>query len=223
MIVPTNNMTIRFTDDKISRILRVGVDRDVLRNMRNHIIVMKDVPFGIANRILNVTNIDVNLPKDPKENWVEIICGDEETLKNIYYGNVTPKSEPSVVITEEPKIDESVMVETPVEEEVLKSIQDEVVEDELETVEENVRSEPEVVEAEEVSENTTPEDDESSDETMEDEEPTENVESAEEVDTASGEVIEEEAKPVEPVQVVRPVENMRRQVNVNNNRHRKHH
>lgn len=228
MIAPTNNMTIRFTDDKISRILRTGVDRDVLRNMRNHIIIMKDVPFGIANRILNVTNIDVNLLKDPEENWFEVMCGDEETLKNIYYGNVAPKNEPSVVITEDPKIEESVMVEDPVEEEKIEeaseSIQDEVVKEEPETVEENVQPEPEAVETEEVSEDSVSEDDESSDETMEDEELTENVvESTEETDTTSEEVVEEEAKPAEPVQVVRPVENVRRQVNVNNNRHRKHH
>lgn len=84
MSVILNTKDIRFTDTKINILLRGGVvSRDDLRNSKNSIIEMNDVPFGVAKRINDITAIDV---KEDKElnNWYRIGCGDTEELVAVY-------------------------------------------------------------------------------------------------------------------------------------------
>ena len=217
MIVPTKNMTIRFTDDKISRILRVGIDRDILHTMHDHIIVMNDVPFGIANRILNVTNIDVNLLKDPEEDWIKVACCDENTLKDIYNGKICSKIE--ILASSNEIIEKSNVEEVSENDEIVEN--SESTDLELEEID-NTSSE-----VEESTDEVVDEIDDSNDEVVSCDDvidTDENTDSIEEVDDSpEGNDIVEEEKTENPVQNIKPVENVRRQVNINNNRHRKHH
>lgn len=72
---------IRFNDKKINILLRGGVvSRDVLRNAKDSIIEMHDVPFGIAKRINDVVAIDVK----HMDTWYNVLCGNEDLLRDIY-------------------------------------------------------------------------------------------------------------------------------------------
>lgn len=72
---------IRFPDKKINVLLRGGiVSRDQIKNVKDSILEMTDVPFGIAKRINAVTAIDIN----NHDNWETILCGDEDHLKQVY-------------------------------------------------------------------------------------------------------------------------------------------
>lgn len=105
MSVILNTKDIRFTDTKINILLRGGVvSRDDLRNSKNSIIEMNDVPFGVAKRINDITAIDV---KEDKElnNWYRIGCGDTEELVAVYTKK-TEANEIEVSFACEPKISE---------------------------------------------------------------------------------------------------------------------
>ena len=107
MSVILNTKDIRFTDTKINILLRGGiVSRDDLRNSKNSIIKMNDVPFGVAKRINDITAIDV---KEDKElnNWYRIGCGDTEELVAVYTKK-TEANEIEVSFACEPKISEEV-------------------------------------------------------------------------------------------------------------------
>ena len=107
MSVILNTKDIRFTDTKINILLRGGVvSRDDLRNSKNSIIEMNDVPFGVAKRINDITAIDV---KEDKElnNWYRIGCGDTEELVAVYTKK-TEANEIEVSFACEPKISEEV-------------------------------------------------------------------------------------------------------------------
>ena len=72
---------IRFPDKKINVLLRGGiVSRDQIKNVKDSILEMTDVSFGIAKRINAVTAIDIN----NHDNWETILCGDEDHLKQVY-------------------------------------------------------------------------------------------------------------------------------------------
>ena len=107
MSVILNTKDIRFTDAKINILLRGGiVSRDDLRNSKNSIIEMNDVPFGVAKRINDITVIDV---KEDRElnNWYRIGCGDTEELVAVYTKK-TEANEIEVSFACEPKISEEV-------------------------------------------------------------------------------------------------------------------
>lgn len=104
-MVILNTKDIRFTDAKINVLLRGGiVSRDDLRNSKNSIIEMSDVPFGVAKRINSITAIDVKEHKD-LNNWYHIACGDTEELVAVYCKNINA-NEIKVSFSCEPKISE---------------------------------------------------------------------------------------------------------------------
>lgn len=104
-MVILNTKDIRFTDAKINILLRGGiVSRDDLRNSKNSIIEMNDVPFGVAKRINSITAIDVKEHKD-LNNWYHIACGDTEELVAVYSKNIDA-NEIKVSFSCEPKISE---------------------------------------------------------------------------------------------------------------------
>ena len=99
-MVILNTKDIRFTDAKINVLLRGGiVSRDILRNSKNSIIEMSDVPFGVAKRINSITAIDVR----ELDNWYRIACGDTEELVAVYSKD-TDVNEIEVSFSCEPKI-----------------------------------------------------------------------------------------------------------------------
>ena len=72
---------IRFPDTKANILLRGGmISRENLMNVKNSMITMCDVHFGIAKRINDVTSLEVK----HLDEWRSVMCGDTTTLKRIY-------------------------------------------------------------------------------------------------------------------------------------------
>lgn len=79
---------IRFPDTKASILLRGGmISREDLMNVKNSMITMCDVHFGIAKRINDVTYLEVK----HLDEWHSVMCGDTTTLQSIYA--LTPSDE----------------------------------------------------------------------------------------------------------------------------------
>lgn len=246
MIVPNESMNIRFTDDRISQILRAGVDRDVIRTMKDHIITMNNVSFGLANRILKVTPIEVDTSLEiGVENWVKILCDDEDALLNVYtYNRELKKEEPIVESVEdhaeEVKVEETVEPEQ-LEEEVTEEAEAEsLVEEEVSDDEQNsesvdgVEASVEEESTEEIVEETVDDDESISEEEVDDETHVFVTGMSTDLDPADNEVtgtLTTATSTDEPVAIVtatpdpsiKHVENTRRPVNVNNNRKHKRH
>ena len=73
---------IRFPDTKANILLRGGmISRENLMNVKNSMITMCDVHFGIAKRINDVTSMEVRYLN---EEWRSVMCGDTITLQSIY-------------------------------------------------------------------------------------------------------------------------------------------
>ena len=80
---------IRFPDTKANILLRGGmISRENLMNVKNSMITMCDVHFGIAKRINDVTSMEVRYLNDE---WRSVMCGDTTTLQSIYA--LTPSDE----------------------------------------------------------------------------------------------------------------------------------
>lgn len=80
---------IRFPDTKANILLRGGmISRENLMNVKNSMITMSDVHFGIAKRINDVTSLEVRYLN---EEWRSVMCGDTITLQSIYA--LTPSDE----------------------------------------------------------------------------------------------------------------------------------
>lgn len=80
---------IRFPDTKANILLRGGmISRENLMNVKNSMITMCDVHFGIAKRINDVTSLEVRYLNDE---WRYVMCGDTITLQSIYA--LTPSDE----------------------------------------------------------------------------------------------------------------------------------
>lgn len=72
---------IRFPDTKANILLRGGmISRENLMNVKNSMITMCDVHFGIAKRINDVTSLEVRY----LDEWRSVMCGDTTTLQSIY-------------------------------------------------------------------------------------------------------------------------------------------
>lgn len=72
---------IRFPDTKANILLRGGmISRENLMNVKNSMITMRDVHFGIAKRINDVTSLEVK----HLDEWRSVMCGDTITLQSIY-------------------------------------------------------------------------------------------------------------------------------------------
>lgn len=245
MIVPNESMNVRFTDDRISQILRAGVDRDVIRTMKDHIITMNNVSFGLANRILKVTPIEVDTSLEiGVENWVKILCGDEDALLNVYTYSREPKKEEPIAESaeehaEEVKVEEIIEPEQP-EEEVTEEAEVETLdEEEVSGDEQNSESDDKVeapVEEESTEETAeeTVDDEPISEEEVVDETPVFVTGMSTDLDPVDNEVTgtlttstttDESAAIVAATHdpSIKHVENTRRPVNVNNNRKHKHH
>ena len=79
---------IRFPDTKANILLRGGmISRENLMNVKNSMITMRDVHFGIAKRINDVTSLEVRY----LDEWRSVMCGDTATLQSIYA--LTPSDE----------------------------------------------------------------------------------------------------------------------------------
>ena len=79
---------IRFPDTKANILLRGGmISREDLMNVKNSMITMCDVHFGIAKRINDVTSLEVRYLNE----WRSVMCGDTITLQSIYA--LTPSDE----------------------------------------------------------------------------------------------------------------------------------
>lgn len=79
---------IRFPDTKSNILLRGGmISRENLMNVKNSMITMCDVHFGIAKRINDVTSLEVRY----LDEWRSVMCGDTTTLQSIYA--LTPSDE----------------------------------------------------------------------------------------------------------------------------------
>ena len=79
---------IRFPDTKANILLRGGmISRENLMNVKNSMITMCDVHFGIAKRINDVTSLEVK----HLDEWRSVMCGDTATLQSIYA--LTPSDE----------------------------------------------------------------------------------------------------------------------------------
>ena len=79
---------IRFPDTKANILLRGGmISRENLMNVKNSMITMRDVHFGIAKRINDVTSLEVK----HLDEWRSVMCGDTTTLQSIYA--LTPSDE----------------------------------------------------------------------------------------------------------------------------------
>ena len=72
---------IRFPDTKANILLRGGmISRENLMNVKDSMITMSDVHFGIAKRINDVTSLEVK----HLDEWRSVMCGDTTTLQSIY-------------------------------------------------------------------------------------------------------------------------------------------
>lgn len=72
---------IRFPDTKANILLRGGmISRENLMNVKNSMITMCDVHFGIAKRINDMTSLEVK----HLDEWRSVMCGDTTTLQSIY-------------------------------------------------------------------------------------------------------------------------------------------
>ena len=79
---------IRFPDTKANILLRGGmISRENLMNIKDAMITMSDVHFGIAKRINDVTSLEVK----HLDEWRSVMCGDTTTLQSIYA--LTPSDE----------------------------------------------------------------------------------------------------------------------------------
>ena len=79
---------IRFPDTKANILLRGGmISRENLMNVKDSMITMSDVHFGIAKRINDVTSLEVK----HLDEWRSVMCGDTTTLQSIYA--LTPSDE----------------------------------------------------------------------------------------------------------------------------------
>ena len=79
---------IRFPDTKANILLRGGmISRENLMNIKDSMITMRDVHFGIAKRINDVTSLEVRY----LDEWRSVMCGDTTTLQSIYA--LTPSDE----------------------------------------------------------------------------------------------------------------------------------
>lgn len=79
---------IRFPDTNANILLRGGmISRENLMNVKDSMITMSDVHFGIAKRINDVTSLEVK----HLDEWRSVMCGDTTTLQSIYA--LTPSDE----------------------------------------------------------------------------------------------------------------------------------
>lgn len=150
---------IRFPDTKANILLRGGmISRENLMNVKDSMITMCDVHFGIAKRINDVTSLEVK----HLDEWRSVMCGDTTTLQSIYA--LTPsddKKYKNIVLTDNVEIHSVQKIESvdeePVEE--TESHEDEIVEEdtheEVEVVETASEDEPHEESPEEVSEDAT--------------------------------------------------------------------
>lgn len=77
---------IRFSDTKANILLRGGmISREHLMNVKDSMINMSNVHFGIAKRINDVTSLEVK----HMDEWRSVMCGDTTTLQNIYASAVS--------------------------------------------------------------------------------------------------------------------------------------
>lgn len=77
----TDSKDIRFPDTKANILLRGGmISREDLMNVKDSTIMMRNVHFGIAKRINDVTSLEVRY----LDEWRSVMCGDTEKLQSIY-------------------------------------------------------------------------------------------------------------------------------------------
>lgn len=77
----THLKDIRFPDTKANILLRGGmISREDLMDVKNSTIMMRNVHFGIAKRINDVTSLEVRY----LDEWRSVMCGDTEKLQSIY-------------------------------------------------------------------------------------------------------------------------------------------
>lgn len=106
MTTPMNNKTIKFSDDKISVLIRnCVVDRDQIKNIKDSHLILEDVPFGVAKNVLRHTHVDVQICKC-KDIWEHVLCGDEDSLIKAYNAKVEcePETETKEEVVEEPVV-----------------------------------------------------------------------------------------------------------------------
>ena len=122
---------IRFPDTKANILLRGGmISRENLMNIKDSMITMSDVHFGIAKRINDVTSLEVK----HMDEWRSVMCGDTTTLQSIYA--LTPSIEDAEkyehkIFTDKVEIHSAQKIESVDEESVedTESHEDVVVED----------------------------------------------------------------------------------------------
>lgn len=84
----TDLKDIRFPDTKANILLRGGIiSRENLMNIKDSTIMMRNVHFGIAKRINDVTSLEVKY----LDEWRPVMCGDTDKLQSIYA--LTPSDE----------------------------------------------------------------------------------------------------------------------------------
>lgn len=77
----TDLKDIRFPDTKANILLRGGIiSRENLMNIKDSTIMIRNVHFGIAKRINDVTSLEVRY----LDEWRSVMCGDTEKLQSIY-------------------------------------------------------------------------------------------------------------------------------------------
>ena len=77
----THLKDIRFPDTKANILLRGGmISREDLMDIEDSTIMMRNVHFGIAKRINDVTSLEVRY----LDEWRSVMCGDTEKLQSIY-------------------------------------------------------------------------------------------------------------------------------------------
>lgn len=115
---------IRFPDTKANILLRGGmISRENLMNVKNSMITMCDVHFGIAKRINDVTSMEVRYLNDE---WRSVMCGDTVTLQSIYA--LTPSVEDAEkhehkILTDKVEIPSAQKIES-TDEDTVKVLQD---------------------------------------------------------------------------------------------------
>lgn len=210
MITPMNNKTIKFSDDKISVLIRnCVVDRDQIKNIKDSYLTLEDVPFGVAKNVLRHTHVDVQICKC-KDIWEHVLCGDEESLVKAYNAKAEVETDEEVV-----EESESVVLTQPEyvwdrdDQETTDTTSDSVEEDDVVGSEENIID---TVEAPKFDENSSVEED------SDDSESESEDESDDEVET---EEVTEQTQETSNYNASNNGERVvRRQVNMNN--HKKH-
>lgn len=119
----THSKDIRFPDTKANILLRGGmISRENLMNVKNSMITMRDVHFGIAKRINDVTSLEVRY----LDEWRSVMCGDTTTLQSIYA--LTPSVEDAEkyehkILTDKVEIPSAQKIES-VDEDTVKVLRD---------------------------------------------------------------------------------------------------